>query len=85
MVHSGLRNQGNGVQVDPLPKDDLICHLVSLHFALHLDVEDLQVLSSCEWGRNSIPSYTRNMRLACTRTYKLYAKLWMDTGPISKE
>lgn len=46
MEDSGFRHQGNGIQVDPPPKDDVIGHLVSLHFALHLDVEDLQVLAS---------------------------------------
>lgn len=46
MVDSSFCHQGNGIQVDPLPKYDIISHLVSLHFALHLNVEDLQVLPS---------------------------------------
>ena len=41
MVDGGLSNQGNGVEVDPLPEDDIIDHLVSLHTTLHLNVEDL--------------------------------------------
>ena len=46
MKDSSLRNQGNGVEVDPLPEDDIVYHLVSLHSTLHLNVEDLKVLSS---------------------------------------
>ncbi len=47
MENGGLCNEGDGVQVDPLPEYDLVCHLVCLHFALHLNVEDLQTLASC--------------------------------------
>ena len=46
VVNSCLCDKCNGVQVDPLPEDDIICHLVCFHLALHLNVEDLQVLSS---------------------------------------
>ena len=46
MKDSSLGNQGDGVEVDPLPEDDVVHHLVSLHSALHLNIEDLQVLSS---------------------------------------
>lgn len=46
VVDGGLGYQGNGVEVDPLPEHDLVCHLVSLHLALHLDVEDLDVFTS---------------------------------------
>jgi hypothetical protein len=46
MIDSGFCHQGNGIQVDPFPKYDIINHLVGLHFALHLNVKDLQVLPS---------------------------------------
>ena len=51
VVDGGLRYQGDGVEVDPLPEDDVVRHLVGLHLALHLNVEDLQVLGSWEAGR----------------------------------
>ena len=41
MEDGGLGNQGNGVEIDPLPEDDIVYHLVSLHTTLHLNVEDL--------------------------------------------
>ena len=47
MVYCCLCDKSNGVQVDPFPEDDVVCHLVGLHFALHLNVEDLEVLASC--------------------------------------
>ena len=45
MVDSGLRDESYGVEVDPLPEDDVVRHLMCLHLALHLNVEDLQVLA----------------------------------------
>ena len=47
VVYRGLSDQGNRFQVDPLPEDDFIGHRVCLHFALHLNVEYLQCLTSC--------------------------------------
>lgn len=47
VVDSGFRDKSYRVQVNPLPEYDVISHLVCLHLALHLDVEDLQVLASC--------------------------------------
>jgi hypothetical protein len=41
MKDGSLGNQGNGVEVDPFPEDDVVHHLVSLHSTLHLNVEDL--------------------------------------------
>ena len=45
MVDSGLRDESYGVEVDPLPEDDVVCHLMYLHLAFHLNVVDLQVLA----------------------------------------
>lgn len=44
VVDSRIRHQGNSVYRYPLPEHDLLCHRVSLHLTLHLDVEDLQRL-----------------------------------------
>ena len=41
VVYRGLGNQGNRLEVDPLPEDHFICHCVCLHLALHLNVEYL--------------------------------------------
>ena len=41
MSHGGGFYQ---IQADPFPEDDILCHDVSLHLALHLDVEDLKGL-----------------------------------------
>ncbi len=46
MIDCGLSDEGNGVEVDPFPEDYIICHLVCLHFALHLNVENLEIFSS---------------------------------------
>ena len=46
VVDGGLCHQGDGVEIDPLPKDDVIGHLVCLHTTLHLNVEDLKTLAS---------------------------------------
>ena len=46
VVDGGLGNQGDGVEVDPLPERDVLDHLVGLHLALHLYVEYLETLSS---------------------------------------
>lgn len=47
VVHGIVCDQGDGVQRDPLPESHIICHCVSLHLALHLNVKDLQGL--CSW------------------------------------
>ena len=47
VVDGGLCNQGDGVEVDPLPERDVLDHLVGLHLALHLNVEYLETL--CSW------------------------------------
>ena len=46
VVDGGLGNQGNGVEVDPLPEHDVLHHLMGLHLALHLNIEYLQTLPS---------------------------------------
>ena len=48
VIDRGLRHQGHHVLRDPLPKDDIIRHGVSLHLGLHLDIEDLQGLLGLE-------------------------------------
>ena len=45
VVDGSLGYQGDGVEVDPLPEGDFLHHLVGLHLALHLNVEDLQTLA----------------------------------------
>lgn len=40
-------DETDGVNTDPLPESHFICHCVCLHFALHLNVEDLKGLASC--------------------------------------
>ncbi len=37
-----LGDEGDRLDVDPLPEDDVLRHRVRLHHRLHLDVEDLQ-------------------------------------------
>lgn len=46
MVDRSLGNQGDSVEIDPLPEGDIFNHLMSLHFTLHLYIEYLQALSS---------------------------------------
>lgn len=53
-----LCNKGNSVQVDPFPENDLVCHLVCLHFALHLNIEDLQTLASCIYTRETSSEFS---------------------------
>ena len=36
------------IETDPLPEDDVFCHDVRLHLALHLDVEDLESFLSLQ-------------------------------------
>ena len=45
VVDCCLCDKGDGVETDPLPKNDVICHIVGLHLWLHLDVENLQSLA----------------------------------------
>lgn len=42
-----VRNQSHGVNGDPFPEKDVLRHAVRFHFALHLDIEDLQRPSRC--------------------------------------
>ena len=49
VVDVGLGYQGDGVQADPLPEDDTLRHVVRLHLAFHLQVEDLKCTAS--WWR----------------------------------
>ena len=44
MVYSGVCDKCDGVEADPLPEGDVVCHVVGLHLGLHLDVEDLESL-----------------------------------------
>lgn len=46
VVHGVVRHQGDGVEGDPLPEGHVVRHGVSLHLALHLDVEDLKGFGS---------------------------------------
>ena len=46
VVDSGLSDQSNGVDSDPLPEDDILGHDVVLHLGLEVEVEDLELLSS---------------------------------------
>ena len=41
VIDRGFCYQGDGVEVDPLPEGDVLHHLMGLHLALHLYVEDL--------------------------------------------
>jgi hypothetical protein len=43
---SGFGNETKGIQTDPFPEDDIFGRLPSLHLALHLNVEDLELPSS---------------------------------------
>ncbi len=36
------------IKTDPFPEDNIFCHNMCLHFALHLDVEDLESLLSLQ-------------------------------------
>lgn len=47
VVDSVVCDQGHGVERDPFPEGHVVGHGVSLHLALHLDVENLQRL--CGW------------------------------------
>ncbi len=42
VVHGRLSDQSDRVGVDPLPEHHVLVHVVRLHLAFHLDVEDLQ-------------------------------------------
>lgn len=44
VVDGVVRNQGHCVERDPLPESHVVGHGMSLHLALHLDVENLQRL-----------------------------------------
>ena len=46
VVDAGVSDKGNGVEVDPLPEGYVLHHLVGLHLALHLNVENLQAFPS---------------------------------------
>lgn len=47
VVDGVVCDQGDRVERDPLPEGHVVSHGVSLHLALHLDVENLQRL--CSW------------------------------------
>jgi len=42
VVDGRFRHQGNKIQADPLPKNNVFGHDVSFHFAFHFDVKNLQ-------------------------------------------
>ena len=46
MIDGAFGDQGDQVQGNPFPKDDVFRHNVGLHFAFHFDVKDLQCLLS---------------------------------------
>lgn len=48
MVDGVVRDQRHRVERDPLPEGHVVGHGVSLHLALHLDVENLQRLCGCK-------------------------------------
>lgn len=54
MVDGVVGHQGNGVERDPLPEGHIVRHGVSLHLALHLNVENLQSLCGCKHGRRRL-------------------------------
>lgn len=53
VIDGRIRHQGNSVYWYPLPEHDLLCHGVSLHLALHLNIENLQCLGSWEGGEET--------------------------------
>ena len=48
MVNSFLRHQGDSIDRNPFPESHLFNHVVSFHFRLYFDVEDLQHLLGWE-------------------------------------
>ena len=53
MEDARLRHEGDRVQRDPLPEDNVVRHRVRLHLRLHLDVENLEGLLRCKNSHNS--------------------------------
>ena len=41
MVHTGLRDDSDHTQVNPLPEENIFWHDVRLHFSFHFNVEYL--------------------------------------------
>jgi hypothetical protein len=46
MINSSLSHQTEGLNVNPVPKDDIFMHQVGLKLGLHFQVEDLQLTLS---------------------------------------
>ena len=61
MVDCCLSDEGDGVEADPLPEDDVVGHVVSLHLGLHLDVEDLEGLTGLQ--RNHLGGWVHDGRV----------------------
>ena len=72
MVDGGLGDESDSVEVDPFPEDDFICHLVGLHLALHLNVEDLKVLASYRQAERTLfnASYRQAERTLFNASYR---------------
>lgn len=58
-----VRNETDGVEGNPLPKDDLLHHSVRLHLALHLNIKNLQRFPSLE--SNHFAGRIHNGRICC--------------------
>jgi len=74
VVDGGVGGQGNGVDGDPLPELDVFGHRMSLHLALHLNVEDLQRLTRCRQTHMSSALSNRNVKRTCTAIYRIGMK-----------
>jgi hypothetical protein len=48
VIDSSVCDQSNCVEVHPAPEDNVFSHIMCFHLALHLNVEDLKGLASCE-------------------------------------
>ena len=53
MVDGRVGGQSDGVDTDPLPELNVFSHRVRFHFALHLNVEDLQSFCRCPKNKHT--------------------------------
>jgi len=60
VVDGRVCSQSNSVDSDPLPELDVLGHRVRLHFALHLNVEDLQRLGRCPYTQTQLHAPLHN-------------------------
>jgi len=73
VVDSSVSGQGNCVDGDPLPELNILSHRVSLHLTLHLNVEDLQCLPSCQQSHAPI---------SIIKQCKLAVKMFILSSPL---